>query len=97
MATKISNPCYRCGKERIKAKTWNEKVTNFMGTSVITYTQTVCPDPECQKIVEKELAAQKKKKEAFELDKENRKAAFKASNKKRSIDLKNSRKQYKHK
>ena len=59
MATKISNPCYRCGKERIKAKTWNEKVTNFMGTSVITYTQTVCPDPECQKIVEKELAAQK--------------------------------------
>jgi hypothetical protein len=50
-----NSPCIRCGKERIVAKSWNETI----GTSVVTYTTTVCPDPECQKIVEKQL--QKKK------------------------------------
>ena len=45
------NLCIRCGKERVVKKTWTEKV----GTSLITYTETVCPDPKCQKIVEKQL------------------------------------------
>ena len=40
--------CIRCGKSRIVSKTWSEHV----GLSDITYTQSVCPDPECQKQVE---------------------------------------------
>lgn len=61
----MSNPCIQCGKERIDGKTWKEKV----GTSVLTYALTICPDPACQKIVDKatadrlekiELLAQKK-------------------------------------
>lgn len=43
--------CIRCGKERIITKTWSEKV----GESVITRTLSVCPDAECQKIVEDQL------------------------------------------
>ena len=53
----MSNPCIECGKERIEGKTWKEKV----GTSVLIYTQTVCPDKECQKIVDKEIALRKEK------------------------------------
>ncbi len=48
----MSNPCVRCGKERLDGKSWKEKA----GTSVITYIQTFCPDSECQKIVEKGIA-----------------------------------------
>lgn len=74
---KHSNPCIRCGKERIDLKSWQETVMNFMGTSVITYTETVCADPECQKIVEKNFEIQRKKRELFEKNKESRKTGFK--------------------
>ncbi len=47
----ITTPCIRCGKTRILAKTWKEK----LGDGSITYTTTVCPDKECQKIVESDL------------------------------------------
>lgn len=53
----MSNPCSECGKERIDGKTWKGKV----GISVITYTQTICPDPECQKIVDRKTADRKAK------------------------------------
>lgn len=43
-----SNPCTRCGTERIVSKTWKEK----MGDSVIIDTLTICPKPECQKQVD---------------------------------------------
>ncbi len=46
-----NTPCIRCGKIRILEKKWVEKV----GLSTITYTKTVCPDGECQKIVDDEL------------------------------------------
>lgn len=53
----MSNPCVRCGTERIDGKTWEGKV----GASPITYTMTVCPDKECQKIVDKGIAERKAK------------------------------------
>lgn len=46
--TFMNNPCIRCGKQRIDGKSWKEK-----GTSSVTYIQTICPDPDCQKIVDK--------------------------------------------
>jgi len=46
-----TTPCIRCGKLRIVAKTWSEKIND----SLVTYTQTVCPDSECQSKVENEL------------------------------------------
>ena len=46
-----TTPCIRCGKDRIISKTWTEKI----GESKVVRTDTVCPDPECQKIVEEQL------------------------------------------
>jgi hypothetical protein len=67
-----SNPCIRCGKERIVSKTWKEEVTNFFGSSFITHTETVCPDGECQKIVNAKFKQEKEKKEALMLEKQKR-------------------------
>lgn len=53
----MSNPCIECGKERIDGKTWKGNV----GISVVTYTQTICPDPKCQKIVDQRTADRKAK------------------------------------
>jgi len=55
----MNNPCIECGKQRIDGKTWKGK----MGASVVTYTLTICPDPECQKIVDKAMADKKAKSE----------------------------------
>lgn len=45
---KYSNPCIRCGKERIEARVWKEKVED----SIIINRQMICPDPLCQKKVD---------------------------------------------
>ena len=52
-----NSTCIRCGKLRVIGKTWTEKLNG----SKITYTQTVCPDKECQKIVEEQLQVKKDK------------------------------------
>lgn len=57
----MSNPCIRCGKPRIDGKTWEGKI----GVSSITYTMTVCPDSECQKIVEQGIADKKAKNDSL--------------------------------
>lgn len=43
--------CTRCGKPRIVVSTYEEKVDK----STVTYTITGCSDPECQKIVDKQI------------------------------------------
>lgn len=53
----MNNPCIQCGRPRIDGKTWKGKI----GTSVLTYTLTICPDPKCQKIVDKAFADKKEK------------------------------------
>lgn len=55
----MSNPCIECGKQRIDGKSWQGRV----GASVVTYTLTICPDVECQKLVDKALAEKKEKTE----------------------------------
>ncbi|OGY22112.1 MAG: hypothetical protein A2126_00445 [Candidatus Woykebacteria bacterium GWB1_45_5] len=56
-----TNPCIRCGKERIKGK------VKFINTDSrkTKLTMYVCPDRECQKIVEAELAAKEERKLAL--------------------------------
>jgi hypothetical protein len=53
-----TNICQRCGQERITQKTWVEEKSAEISTP-ITYTKTICPDPECQAIVEAGLAKDK--------------------------------------
>lgn len=72
MDTAIKNPCTRCGKERIESKSWTETLETFFGSTTVTHTETVCPDPECQKIVEEKLDDARRKKENLMLEREKR-------------------------
>lgn len=73
MTNKYTNPCIRCGKERIQSKKWKEKTVTFSGTTiVVTRTNNICPDKECQKLVDKELGAQKAKRDKIKSDREDR-------------------------
>ena len=65
--------CTRCGKPRIVVDTYEEKVD----TSIVTYTITECSDPECQKLVEKTLKAEKDKRKFIKDEQEKREAARK--------------------
>lgn len=89
LTQETSNPCIRCGKERIISKTWKESVKTFIGSTIVTYTETVCPDSDCQKIVEHGLAVQKNKREKLEKDKEIRKLQLKKSQKNLNSKKKN--------
>ena len=53
----MQNLCIQCGKPRIDGKSWKEKA----GISFIFYTSTICPDADCQKIVDKAIADRKEK------------------------------------
>lgn len=68
MKKTYSNPCVRCGKERVISKTWKEKLYD----SVIINTQTVCPDSDCQKKVNLENKKQQDKYTALKLRSEQR-------------------------
>lgn len=57
----MSNPCVKCGKERIDGKSWKGKI----GASNIEYTMTVCPDAECQKLVDQAIADKKAKNDSL--------------------------------
>lgn len=57
MKKKYSNVCYRCGSQRIVSRTYKEGT----GTNQVTVTLMICPNPECQKTVNKELKAVHKK------------------------------------
>ena len=57
MQKQQGSPCIRCGKLRVVEKTWKE----YLGTSLLTYTRTVCVDAACQKIVDEQIALQKEK------------------------------------
>lgn len=54
-----STPCIRCGKTRIFSRTWKEKLDN-KGT-MMTYVENVCPDKECQKVVDGIFAEKREK------------------------------------
>lgn len=70
MQTTQHNPCTRCGRERIVSKTWKENVKIYSGTSPVVHVDTVCPDQECQKVVDDQLAAQKAKRASIAHDQE---------------------------
>ncbi len=53
------NPCSRCGKERIITESHQEAI----GSGLVTFTQTACPDPECQIKVLKQIEMDKIKRQ----------------------------------
>lgn len=72
MGQKISNPCVRCGTERIVSKTWKEHINAHFGNSIVVHTETICPNSQCQKLVDKEITAQKDKRDKIKKEREER-------------------------
>lgn len=62
----MSNKCTTCGKERIVIRTYKEKI----GTSYATFKEMACPDPECQKKINKVLLSEKIKRQRIKDEKE---------------------------
>jgi hypothetical protein len=52
-----STVCVRCGKPRIILSVKEE----LLGTSTISTMVAICPDPDCQKLVDGILSAEEKK------------------------------------
>jgi hypothetical protein len=63
-----SNPCIRCGKDRIVVKTWEEQA----GNSTITNREMACPDPACQKVVDHDNKKQSERNAAMKMKSEQR-------------------------
>lgn len=66
--TNKMSKCTRCGKERIIKSSYTEKLEK----TTVVYTVTVCPDSECQKLVEKGLAAEEVKRKTMNDEQEKR-------------------------
>lgn len=64
----MTSNCTRCGKARIIARTWKEQV----GNAVLTRSEHICPDPDCQKLVQKNLDGEFEKRKNVEREKHQR-------------------------
>lgn len=70
------SPCIRCGKIRVVSRVWTEKIDRG---NPITHTETVCPDKECQSIVDADFAAKREKKLLLTANREESKQLNKAA------------------
>lgn len=75
--------CTRCGKPRIVLDSYEEMVES----SVVTYTTTVCSDIECQRIVDKALSEEKRKRLIIKEEQEKRELNKRASMVQKGITL----------
>ncbi len=64
MQRQADTVCIRCGKTRVYSKKWVDR-TNGKGTQ-ITHVEAVCPDAECQKIVDEKFQAMRERRELAE-------------------------------
>ncbi len=67
----ITSKCPRCGKERVKGKA-DKLIVNTVATVRYVF---ICPDKECQKIVEEVIAAKIAKKLLLQTSRESRRSA----------------------
>lgn len=63
MQAQEETSCIRCGKKRIFKRQWKEV---FGRGPAIIHVETVCPDSECQKIVDAEFAEKRAKRLGLE-------------------------------
>ena len=60
----ITTACIRCGKMRVFSKKWKDRENNK--GSQVTHVETVCPDADCQKIVDEKFQEMKDRRTAAE-------------------------------
>ncbi len=73
-----SNPCFRCGTERIISKRWEEPMYDYPDSPKVVHIEKICPNPDCQKLVDAELKAQQDKKDNLRKKSEERALARRA-------------------
>lgn len=56
--------CIRCGKMRVVSRKWKDQ-TDGKGP-VLSHVQSVCPDPECQKLVDEKFTKIREQREQSE-------------------------------
>lgn len=81
----IEYVCFRCGQKCIFSKTWIEETSG----AKITHHVWICPDKECQKIVEQTLKEKREKAELQKRDREEKALARKDRTNRSRIQLKN--------
>jgi len=59
MQMQAETPCIRCGKLRVFYRKWNYKADGK--GFLITHVESVCPDSECQKVVDEKFAEMREK------------------------------------
>ena len=59
MINSTTSSCIRCGKPRVVVGTHTEVI----GNSTVSYTDTACPDPDCQTKVDDQLDKDRVKRE----------------------------------
>ena len=69
MPTQANTVCIRCGKTRVFSRKWKDK-ENGKG-AVITHVETICPDKECQKLVDAKFQEMKDRRTQAEERKKN--------------------------
>ncbi|MBI2598815.1 hypothetical protein HYW40_01155 [Candidatus Curtissbacteria bacterium] len=57
MQRQANSICIRCGKVRVFSRKWKDK-ENGKG-STVTHEETICPDSECQKLVDEKFQEMK--------------------------------------
>lgn len=67
MTKSDQNLCPRCGKQRITGK----KHFEMVGKIKVSVVDTICPDKKCQKELEQDTAAKKKKREDMQEKRKN--------------------------
>ena len=72
MNNTYSNPCIRCGKERIIFKRTEEQMYDYPGATKVVHIEKVCPDPECQKLLDAEIKEQQNKRDTLRKKSEER-------------------------
>lgn len=68
MPKTTDNVCIRCGSKRVSGKSWKEKTP----AGIVTHIPNICPNPDCQKVVDSQLAGIKNKRIALEEEKAQR-------------------------
>jgi hypothetical protein len=56
--------CIRCGKTRVFSRKWKD--SSDVKGSPVTHVETVCPDVECQKVVDEKFAKMRELRAASE-------------------------------
>ena len=89
----IDLPCERCGSKKRVSETWKEKIPTYTGEIEVEYSQIICTNEVCQKAFDKNLVAEKEKRDAIR----QRKEANELARKKHSVHEANKARKTAHK